>query len=319
MTAKHSSKSRKGLLPPAAASKNAKSPKNVPVSEQKGAVISASPSKQSTSTAAKKPEQAKIDKYTGKKKGTLFSSAPSPASKDGLALKKSKAFKKTSTAVQKPGSTSHGAGVDAKGEPKAKKKHRHTVAGPVDCVAQIKSKKKWKRKKAKAATVGEGRQDEAAILAPPTNKGATGKCNWERLKAQALEQSEAVPSKASQSQSAGQKVHKKRKRQRAFDPQSAAQAADRLAASSEGILDGKLVPKNDNTDKTEIVALDCEMVGVGNNEGRKRDALARASLVRFENLRGPDALCQVNRALTGYSNSALSSVQHFGCTNYSLS
>ena len=45
-------------------------------------------------------------------------------------------------------------------------------------------------------------------------------------------------------------------------------------------MDGKLVPKSYDTNVTEVMALDCEMVGVGTNQARKRDALARAALVR---------------------------------------
>ena len=51
-----------------------------------------------------------------------------------------------------------------------------------------------------------------------------------------------------------------------------------LSASRDGIVDGKLVPKGDDTSPTPVLALDCEMVGVGVDG--KRSALARVCVVR---------------------------------------
>jgi hypothetical protein len=46
-----------------------------------------------------------------------------------------------------------------------------------------------------------------------------------------------------------------------------------------GILHGKLVPKGRSASITDVVALDCEMVGVG--PGGRRDALAWVCVVRY--------------------------------------
>ena len=93
----------------------------------------------------------------------------------------------------------------------------------------------------------------------------------------ALAQSEAPPPKPRHSHSAS---HPHKKRKRSEHTQTAGVSSEWQAASPQGIVDGKLVPKSYDTNVTEVMALDCEMVGVGTNQARKRDALARAALVR---------------------------------------
>lgn len=123
---------------------------------------------------------------------------------------------------------------------------------------------------------GEGAPDgPAAGTVPPAASAApaTGKSNWERLKASALEQSDAVE----------RRVRKPRPLKR---PRSTAAAApgpaDVHAVSSDGVHGGRLVPKSADASDTAVVALDCEMVGVGNLEvkAKGRDALARVCVVR---------------------------------------
>lgn len=122
--------------------------------------------------------------------------------------------------------------------------------------------------------------------AAPSAAPATGKSNWERMKADALQQSDA-PAKH---------VHKPRPHKRRKATSGAGVAAQ--AVASDGVHDGQLVPKSADDGETTVVALDCEMVGVGNLEvkAKGRDALARVCVVCPALLREPDsAVCAVQR------------------------
>lgn len=68
-------------------------------------------------------------------------------------------------------------------------------------------------------------------------------------------------------------------RKRRSSGAAAAAAAD--VVSADGVHDGRLVPKSADDAETSVVALDCEMVGVGSLDVKSagRDALARVCVV----------------------------------------
>lgn len=301
MTAtKHKPKGRKGLLPPVvAAAPKAKqqkqtSPSSTPNGIKNGAIKAAAstPPSHLSSTAAKPSKAAKIDKHTGKKKGTLFSSAPSPSKASGSWLRAFQAKSAANSApkqqsdssdaqiaVAKVGTLSIAKGVHANNKGahgNSKKPSKSSQAGANVNTQPGSSTKKRKWGKGKGPRAAPAAETEAET-ASPSNKGATGKSNWDRLKVQALEQSEALPPKPQHTHCT---ANTDKKRRRAELAQKAGdKSSEWLAASSHGIVQGKLVPKSEDASATEVLALDCEMVGVGTSQGRKRDALARAALV----------------------------------------
>lgn len=273
-------KGRKGLLPPVVASPPKGKPgkqssqSSVPAGK-KGVAAPVTPSKHPTSSAEQPSKAAKVDKYTGKKKGTLFSAAPSPC-------KASDAFfrQKTSAMHSPHHQAQHADAQFAVAKMKPGKKR-----------GSVKNSRRNREGKGSAAAldpgaavsgdVGASASAIAAVAtAPSSNKGATGKINWDRLKVHALEQSETAPAKPGHHHShTYHPKNRKRKQAAAEHAQHAATTSEWVAAASEGTIDDKLVPKSDDSAMTEVLALDCEMVGVGTNQGRKRDALARATLV----------------------------------------
>ena len=295
MTAtKQKHKGRKGLLPPVASVKPKVKPiKHSPPSQSPNCIKSGAAkaaasaiTPKSPSSASMQPSRAaKIDRYTGKKKGTLFSAAPSP-SKASEAFQRQKTPARNAAKLQPEHSCSKVADTTVKtlavaqGATENSKKASHAAPGGAGVSAQPGSnKKKRHRRKGKGGEKSHAGATAATApeAAPPSSKGATGKSNWDRLKVHALAQSEAPPPKPRHSHSAS---HPHKKRKRSEHTQTAGVSSEWQAASPQGIVDGKLVPKSYDTNVTEVMALDCEMVGVGTNQARKRDALARAALVR---------------------------------------
>jgi hypothetical protein len=281
--------SRKGLLPPIAVPHKQKQNTKASPSQgsKSGAVASVPRSEHGSSTAVKPSKAAKIDKYTGKKKGTLFSAAPTPSK-----ASKASTNPKASVTCIGPRTRSSGQGDSQKaaqpavrqaaGDVQSNKSEKACLEHPKAVVPPASGKKKRHQRKQQAGAThpSEARGTEASTAtatATPSIKGATGKNNWDRLKAHALKQSKALPVKPHNAHAAH--ARRKRKREAEEDAQKAGKSSEWLVAASQGIVDGKLVAKSDDTSVTEVLALDCEMVGVGTNQGRKRDALARAALV----------------------------------------
>jgi hypothetical protein len=115
----------------------------------------------------------------------------------------------------------------------------------------------------------------------------TGRSNWERLQPQIAKDSELGknidtgrvrgPKTPLHAEVRARKREALAKLQFMHDASRAAAAA--RAVSAEGVLNGRLVPKGPGADATRVVAMDCEMVGVG-ADGLK-SALARVCVVRL--------------------------------------
>eukprot|EP00892_Ulva_mutabilis_P005653 jgi/Ulvmu1/345/UM001_0350.1 len=277
-------KHKKGLLPSAigrtagtppnassnnkgSASKSASGP-NVPASKAKAVLAPA--------TAIKKPtaKPRKIDPVTGKKKGTLFSAAPAAPTKPSKGHLRPRQFQHKAARRNGPQAASKRSGPpppavgSADGPPDSA---LHSKEGKV-------ARKKYKRKRASKGTPtpsaadadADGTAHGAAAPAPASAAPATGKSNWERMKSEALQQSD-VPAKR---EPRPPRPLKRRK-------VSSGTAGAAQVVSSTGVHEGHLVPKSADAAPTEVVALDCEMVGVGNLEvkSKGRDALARVCVV----------------------------------------
>ena len=138
---------------------------------------------------------------------------------------------------------------------------------------------------------------------PSDPQHATGRANWERLQSVIAHDAPCRPSAAAPvgtdgvanagdeagragAAERGKPYLRGRKRraldklQRAHDAVVAGDAgvASAGGGASEGVIAGRLVPKGESAGATGVVAMDCEMVGVG--EGGVRSALARVCVVR---------------------------------------
>ena len=123
--------------------------------------------------------------------------------------------------------------------------------------------------------------EPAPAAAPHDPAHATGRSNWERLQATIKLDKPHAPQQSA-SANAAAPGHDRGVRKPGMRPRKR-RALAKLAQHAqshrvEGVRDGALVPKGPGTEATEVVALDCEMVGVG-VEG-KRSALARVVVVR---------------------------------------
>jgi hypothetical protein len=262
-------KSRKGLLAPQnVAGVSHKAKQKSPTVANPVAKLQGSASK-GPSTVTVHPQAEKIDKYTGKKQGTLFSAAPSP----GFDQAENRSRRPSCKPQRKGKQQVHLKASSVMPDEADSSRSQAQTGSPAIATGKHKKRKRDALKHAKSGTVVNAQ----ATTAASELKQATGKNNWERLKTEALLQSVCLPT---ESKSLPRNFPKRKQR-------AAAQDAGKVGAGfscADGISDGKLVAKNADMRVTDVLALDCEMVGVGQQDGRKRDALARAILVRCQTL-----------------------------------
>jgi hypothetical protein len=114
---------------------------------------------------------------------------------------------------------------------------------------------------------------------------ATGRCNWERLQSIITKEHapKATPTAPDSHGTIAPKPYLRARKRRALaklqnqHDSTAVEVSGGAACSSEGVIAGRLVAKSNEQAATSVVAMDCEMVGVG--EGGGRSALARVCVV----------------------------------------
>lgn len=140
-------------------------------------------------------------------------------------------------------------------------------------------------KKAKRRRPKRGSHHKSTVVALPSKGGKVGQSNWELLKAK-------VTAKANDTAD-GKNGKRKRRRQ---DRDGTGEASSSQMAR--GIFSGTKRKGNLSDKKSRIVAMDCEMVGVG--ASASRSALARVAIVDYHGNSLLETFCRPDEKVTDF-------------------